>query len=102
MKALCRLVKPQRWPANGKDAVTTRNGSIEPDAFSGKTVKDIKTAYGEDNTPSMYIINYEGGGFVLVGATKNYYPILAYSDTNSINIEKAKQSGLRNTACHNT
>ena len=36
-KALCRLVKPQRWPAclaaNGKDAVTTRNGSIEPDAF---------------------------------------------------------------------
>lgn len=74
--------------ANGKDAVTTRNGSIEPDAFSGKTVKDIKTVYGEDNTPSMYIINYEGGGFVIVGATKNYYPILAYSDTNSINIEK--------------
>ena len=55
--------------ANGKDAVTTRNGSIEPDAFSGKTVKDIKTVYGEDNTPSMYIINYEGGGFVIVGAT---------------------------------
>ena len=80
--------------ANGKDAVTTRNGSIEPDAFSGKTVKDIKTVYGEDNTPSMYIINYEGGGFVIVGATKNYYPILAYSDTNSINIEKAKQSGF--------
>lgn len=42
----------------------------------------------------MYIINYEGGGFVIVGATKNYYPILAYSDTNSINIEKAKQSGF--------
>ena len=80
--------------ANGKDAVTTRNGSVEPDAFSGKTVKDIKTVYGEDNTPSMYIINYEGGGFVIVGATKNYYPILAYSDTNSINIEKAKQSGF--------
>lgn len=80
--------------ANGKDAVTTRNGSIEPDVFSGKTVKDIKTVYGEDNTPSMYVINYEGGGFVIIGATKNYYPILAYSDTNFINIEKAKQSGF--------
>ncbi len=80
--------------ANGKDAVTTRNGSIEPDAFSGKTVKDIKTVYGEDNTPSMYIINYEGGGFVIVGATKNYYPILAYSETNSMNVEEAMKTGF--------
>lgn len=80
--------------ANGKDAVTTRNGSIEPDVFSGKTVKDIKTVYGEDNTPSMYVINYKCGGFVIVGATKNYYPILAYSETNSMNVEEAMKTGF--------
>ena len=39
--------------ANGKDAVTTRNGSIEPDACSGKTVKD-KTK--QINNPPTIII----------------------------------------------
>jgi hypothetical protein len=36
----------------------------------------------ENGTTVMYVINYSGGGFVVVGATKDYYPILAYSDKN--------------------
>ena len=31
----------------------------------------------------MHIFNYEDGGFIIVGATRNYYPILAYSDKGS-------------------
>ena len=61
---------------------------------NSKNIESIKTVYGEDKMPSMYVINYEGGGFVIVSATKNYYPILAYSETNSIDVEKAKQSGF--------
>lgn len=79
--------------ANGKDTLTTRSSSIAGVSFN-KTVKEIKTVYGEDNTPSMYVINYEGGGFVIVSATKNYYPILAYSDTNSMNVEEAMKTGF--------
>jgi len=40
----------------------------------------------ESGTPLMYIINYPGGGFVIMGSTKNYYPVLAYSDKNSFEI----------------
>lgn len=40
----------------------------------------------DSSTPMMYVINYENnGGFVLVSATKDYYPILAYSDTGNFN-----------------
>lgn len=53
-----------------------------------KNIKTIETLYNEDgNTPAIYIINYTGGGFAIISATKNYYPILAYSEKNSISIE---------------
>jgi hypothetical protein len=34
----------------------------------------------EDGQDLMYVFNYQDGGFVIVGSTRNYYPILAYSD----------------------
>lgn len=37
----------------------------------------------KENTPLFYIINYENGGFVIISATKKYYPVLAYSESNS-------------------
>ncbi|KEO75950.1 C10 family peptidase [Anditalea andensis] len=40
----------------------------------------------ERGNPLMYIINYPDGGFVIMGSTKNYYPVLAYSDENSFEI----------------
>ncbi|MCD8092969.1 MAG: C10 family peptidase [Bacteroides sp.] len=61
---------------------------------SSKNIESIKTVYGEDKMPSMYVINYEGGGFVIVSATKNYYPILAYSETNSIDVGEAMETGF--------
>ncbi|TDO83864.1 Spi protease inhibitor [Flavobacterium chryseum] len=44
----------------------------------------IKTA--EEN-PSMYIINYESDGFVIVAGDNRISPILAYSDKNSFPTE---------------
>ena len=46
---------------------------------STETIRDSK----RNNDPSMYVVNYSGGGFVIVGASKDYYPILAYSDENN-------------------
>lgn len=73
---------------------TVTASGIGSDELFNKTVQSVKTIYSEDKTPSMYVINYVGGGFVIVSATKTYYPILAYSDTNSINLEEAVQSGF--------
>lgn len=67
---------------------------VGPTLNKSKSIASIKTIYGENKAPSMYVINYEGGGFVIVSATKNYYPILAFSETNSINVEEAMKSGF--------
>lgn len=83
--------------ANGNDSnLTTRSGTeiTVPSMPTDKIVKDVKTIYGQDKAPSMYVINYEGGGFVIVGATKNYYPILAFSETNSMDVEDAMKTGF--------
>ena len=45
----------------------------------------------------LYIINYQNGGFVIIGATKNYYPILAYSEDGYFDLESiANIPGLCN------
>lgn len=50
-----------------------------------RTQKDSTSieTLSESGSPLMYIINYPDGGFVIMGSTKNYYPVLAYSDKNS-------------------
>lgn len=67
----------------------------------------------EKGRPLMYIMNYPEGGFVIMGATKNYYPILAYSDKNSFKIipemggaiewlEETKEAIKTSDALHDT
>lgn len=42
----------------------------------------------EDGQDLMYVFNYEDGGFVIVGSTRNYYPILAYSDEGTFVLQE--------------
>ncbi len=62
--------------------------SIATSYLSNKTktqlnLKSVKTEiYEELNT--MYIVNYENGGFVIISADDNVQPILAYSETGSV------------------
>ncbi len=43
---------------------------------STETIVDSRN----ENKPLMYVMNYADGGFVIISATKDYYPVLAYSD----------------------
>ena len=43
----------------------------------------IHTENGVDGQPNLYIYNVEGGGFVIVSASKNMKPVLAYSVMHS-------------------
>ena len=36
----------------------------------------------------MYVFNYVDGGFVIVSATREYYPILAYSDKGKFELKE--------------
>ncbi len=52
----------------------------------GKTnvgLNHFYTENGADGQANLYIFNVEGGGFVIVSASKNFKPVLAYSLRNS-------------------
>lgn len=64
--------------------------SGESRSASTITVKDVQTITSEAGVPLMYIVNYtDNKGFTVISATKNYTPILAYSDEGSLNMNDA-------------
>lgn len=68
------------WADGGKQAVATRSGSLE-------TIADT------DGAPFAYVVNFDGGGFCIVGATKENYPVLAYDERNALTID-GNRSGI--------
>ena len=54
---------------------------------------ELSTIYS-GNEPQMYVFNFKNGGFVVVSATKDYYPILAYSEDGTFPVGEEK-SGLK-------
>ncbi|WP_308600524.1 C10 family peptidase [uncultured Dysgonomonas sp.] len=84
----------------GDDFVSERKASEVANKFfltvsnnKNNIANSIKTIKDKDSdTPTMYVINYKDGGFVIVSATKKYYPILAYSEKNSLAIETINES----------
>ena len=44
----------------------------------------------KDGEPLMYVVNYDEGGFVIISATRDYLPILAYSKEGSFDISSIK------------
>ena len=52
------------------------------------TVKDIQAVASETGEPLMYVVNYANDkGFTVISATKNYAPVLAYSDEGYLNVD---------------
>lgn len=67
-----------------------------------KKVLPSTSIINDGDIPAMYVINYPNGGFVIVGASKNYYPILAYSDENNFdptNNNTGVMSWIAETKC---
>ena len=58
-----------------------------------KTVQEVITLNNIDGTPIMYAVNFNGGGYTLVSATKKYYPILAQAENGSFS-EEMYNTGL--------
>lgn len=51
---------------------------------SERSVKEILTIPDNDGNPMMYVVNFQNdGGFVIVSASKKYYPIIAHNDTGN-------------------
>ena len=55
---------------------------------SNNDLASVKTI-SKDGLPLMYVFNYVNGGFVIVSATKDFYPILAYSEDSNFDTSLA-------------
>lgn len=60
---------------------------------SAKAVASVEEIKKEGKT-LIYVINYEGGGFALVSAKTDYFPVLAYSDENTFDYREDMHPGL--------
>ena len=57
---------------------------------SDVAIKDIQTIASDTGEPLMYVVNYANNkGFTVISATKNYAPVLAYSDEGYLNVNDA-------------
>lgn len=60
-----------------------------------KAIKEIKVVEDENGKPSMYVVNFANNqGFVLVSATRNFLPVLAYNDEGNFTIPEENVNGL--------
>ena len=69
------------FTGQGGEGLATRSASGA--LKSPASVKSVKADAGE---PAMHVINYSGGGFAIVSATRDYHPVLAYSDEGSFEL----------------
>lgn len=72
----------------------------KPSYFATKTSNIIissKVIFSkvEPKKPLMYIINLSDGGFVIISATKDYYPILAYSSTGNFTFDNINSDAVQ-------
>lgn len=57
------------------------------------TDAEVSTVYQDNGNPAMYVVNYANDvGFVIVSATKDTEPILAYSETGSFSLDNIEGS----------
>ena len=70
--------------------VTSEEALEKANAFLGRNSNKGKSANIEpviENGQTMfYVINYPEGGFAVISATKDYYPVLAYSEENNMDL----------------
>lgn len=56
---------------------------------------DISELKDENGKTAIYVVNFgKDNGFVLVSATKDYYPVLAYADKGKFETDILRESGL--------
>ena len=64
-------------------------------ANSEKEVEDITPVPDDNGNTSYYIINYKGGGFLILAADRRVDPVLAFSESNEFPVDpKEYPSGL--------
>ncbi len=69
--------------------------SAETKSYVEKEVAEVRLVMDEEGTELFYIVNYANNqGYVLVSATQDYEPVLAYSDVGNFIMDEAENTGV--------
>lgn len=61
---------------------------ISSRAFEGVSIKDVQPIFSDSGKIVMYAVNYaDNRGYTIVGASKNFAPIIAFSDNGNIDLD---------------
>ncbi len=77
------LLEKGTTPITANEAINVallynKQNKIETKGELEKNVSDVYTVYRKEGEPSMYAVNYQNNkGFIVVSASRKYYPILA-------------------------
>lgn len=83
IKAIDLRIEPGTTPITADEAINVallfnNQNKIETKGEVEKIVSDVYTVFREEGEPSMYAVNFQDDkGFVVVSASRKYYPILA-------------------------
>ena len=66
--------------------------SIKSGGFTDKKIDKTVTVRDESDSASIYIFTFEDSGFVVLSASKKEYPILAYSSTETMDLEDVPEA----------
>ncbi len=81
----CIIAENLVIPQEGEQ-LTFSSANLKSSKF--KKVKEIQSIPNEDKDNICYILNYEGGGFVILSADKRLMPVLAFSDIQNLFLMK--------------
>lgn len=56
---------------------------------------NVSPINNDQNVPVAYVVNNADGGWVIVSATTDYYPILAFSESGQFTLDSNKNDGLK-------
>lgn len=73
--------------ANGVLLDDNTDGAKSGNLSTSKVVKDIFEVPDKNQQTAFYIVNYEGGGFLILAGDRRSEPVLAYSQTNEFVID---------------
>jgi hypothetical protein len=87
-----RLISRSTSNISKNDAENIANIFFSPSITKAQpsniSIKEVICIKDKEDEPAFYILNYlSNNGFIIVSATKNYPPILAYSSSDNISLK---------------
>ena len=75
--------------------VAARFGAGRMTRGGERAIASVHTLRSEAGDPLCHVVNYaDDGGFVVVSATKDYMPVLAFSESGSFDVEAIDRTGV--------